>query len=905
MAACKNSNVYRVILFGAALCLLCTTMPSALAYDHPRDHGHQHRVDPDPPDDDDVCHDTCCADGAAQNEPCDECTSTGSPVVLPNGNLVLHFADLHFEVEALERTYNSRDARTGTMGNRWVSNIELQAIPVTDGQDRAVLIRWPSGHRHRFVQQPDGSYAGPLGNRLRLSKEASGELVLTTGGGGKRYEFDPQGTLQRVLDRNGNALEFAYDLSTGCLDQVSGPGGRGLAVTRAANGMVGALTDHAGRTVQYEYDSSGNLISVTDPLGNVTTYTYDGLDRLTGVFDPLGRQTVSVTYDAEDRVSRLIDKDGDFSYLYDQDVEPPWPTDPNLSIGATASSNSVYSSSYAPSKAIDGNTGTYYISTRWPGDAWLQIDFPAPVTVEQIELVGYSGSYTTSGTLLLSNGYEEPFVQSGGTDVFDIPDQDGITWVRFYATTIDYYYFVVRELRVFGIAPPPGPVVKTKKTNNDTSAIWGYAFDNRGVITAIIDPLQNVTTRTYDADYNLIGVTDANGNTTSYTYDADKNVISETDPLGNTIHYTYNTLGLVETVTDPLGVVTRYEYDANGHRTALIEDAGGTLERVTAFEYDGLGNLTRRTDPLGGVEVFEYDEMSHLIRKVDARGVATEYIRDALGNVLTMTEAADTALARTTTYTYDGIGRLIATTYPDGSATYREYDEVGNHSASVDENGNRTDFGYDEYGRLVWRQDAQGNIVQYAYDATGDLISETDARGGTTTHAYDLAGRRISTTDALGNTTTFTYDAVGNRINEVDALGHATQYEYDALGQQGRLIYPDGAELQSEFDANGRLTASVDAQGGRTEFVFDALSRRVAVANALGCTTTVAHDANDRVVQQTNALGQPTTYTYDANGNLLSETDPLGHVNVNLRRTTCRPESGRAGRSGIKITAEA
>jgi len=27
--------------------------------------------------------------------------------------------------------------------------------------------------------------------------------------------------------------------------------------------------------------------------------------------------------------------------------------------------------------------------------------------------------------------------------------------------------------------------------------------------------------------------------------------------------------------------------------------------------------------------------------------------------------------------------------------------------------------------------------------------------------------------------------------------------------------------------------------------------------------------------------------------------------NVNLRRTTCRPESGRAGRSGMKITAEA
>jgi len=36
---------------------------------------------------------------------------------------------------------------------------------------------------------------------------------------------------------------------------------------------------------------------------------------------------------------------------------------------------------------------------------------------------------------------------------------------------------------------------------------------------------------------------------------------------------------------------------------------------------------------------------------------------------------------------------------------------------------------------------------------------------------------------------------------------------------------------------------------------------------------------------------------------ILSEYDYAYYVN--LRRTTCRPESGRAGRSGMKIAAEA
>ncbi|MDZ4860205.1 MAG: hypothetical protein SGI88_14605 [Candidatus Hydrogenedentes bacterium] len=59
-----------------------------------------------------------------------------------------------------------------------------------------------------------------------------------------------------------------------------------------------------------------------------------------------------------------------------------------------------------------------------------------------------------------------------------------------------------------------------------------WAYDGNGVVTAVTDPLDNVTAYEYDTVGNLTSVTDPNLNETIFTYDDLGNVTSVTDPRG-------------------------------------------------------------------------------------------------------------------------------------------------------------------------------------------------------------------------------------------------------------------------------------------------------------------------------------------------------------------------------------
>ena len=99
-------------------------------------------------------------------------------------------------------------------------------------------------------------------------------------------------------------------------------------------------------------------------------------------------------------------------------------------------------------------------------------------------------------------------------------------------------------------------------------------------MTSKQDPLGYTTYRDYDADGNLLEVTDPDGETTSYAY-------------GDSTHP-----GDITSVTDPDGHVTAYTYDADGDVATSSVSPSATVTDTTAYAYDADGERYCTVSPV-------------------------------------------------------------------------------------------------------------------------------------------------------------------------------------------------------------------------------------------------------------------------------------------------------------------
>jgi RHS repeat-associated protein len=442
-------------------------------------------------------------------------------------------------------------------------------------------------------------------------------------------------------------------------------------------------------------------------------------------------------------------------------------------------------------------------------------------------------------------------------------------------------------------------------------------YDTNGNIVQVTDALGGNTARTYDANNNLLTETNPLHGTRTYTYDANNNRLTETDALSHTTTYTYNSRNQVLSVTDPLGHVTTNVYDANGNLTSTKDPSGNT----TTYTYNGAGLRTSMTDPLGAVTAYQYDAAGNLTNQTNALGNAVTYIYDANGNKLSETKTRNTATGPdtlVTNYQYDGLNRLIKTTYPDSSTTQTQYNPIGKQSVTIDQLGRQTSYQYDLMGRLTQTTypdtttesstyDAEGDRVtsidraarstnytydalkrltqttypdltktSTTYDAAGEVTAVTDARTNATQYQYDAAVRRTAVIDALGHQTSFTYDAAGNQISVTDGNGHTTQYQYDNNNRRVKVLYADSTTDSTAYDALGRTTSKTDQGGQTTQYGYDKLGRLVQVTDALSQLTKYTYDEVGNRLTQTDANLHTATFAYDRLGRRIKRTLPLG-----------------------------
>jgi len=390
----------------------------------------------------------------------------------------------------------------------------------------------------------------------------------------------------------------------------------------------------------------------------------------------------------------------------------------------------------------------------------------------------------------------------------------------------------------------------TSVTDPD-GGVWEYAYDADHRMTALIDPLDQVTASNV---YNSVGqvVTQFNGYGEAWAFYCSGYEGTEVDPQGGATTHRFDADGRNLGTTDALGNRTYNYYDGQGRLASNVNARGF----VTVFHYDANHNLTNRLDALGNAWRFEYDAAHHLVAATDPFGNVTRYGYDA-GHHLTNTVDALT-------------NSTVLTFYNSGS-------HKGLAHTVTDPNGNVTTYTYDDYGNAHTIARTDGGTVTNTWNARGDLLVARDASGNATTMTYNKRRLVTSVADALGNTVSNVYNAAGLRTAVVDPLDRQTVTAWTPTYKVASVTYPDSSVVTNIYDSRDLLVATVDPRGGVQSNLFDSAGRKVAATDRLGNTTRFVLDANGYLIAQTNALGKATAFAYDGLNRLIRIVDPLGH----------------------------
>jgi len=357
---------------------------------------------------------------------------------------------------------------------------------------------------------------------------------------------------------------------------------------------------------------------------------------------------------------------------------------------------------------------------------------------------------------------------------------------------------------------------------------------------------------------------------------------------------------LVLASVDGNGNITRYEYDERANMTLEIEAEGSDSQRITAYsyhpEYALVTSIERESVSRPGekaVTEFFYDEKGNLL-EMRQRGfsqdnpvpTATRYAYSDLGQVIMIDGAREDTTDITTLEYYpndpslgENRGMLHKIINPLGhEVIFSGYNAFGKPGRVIDQNGVVTTYTYDGLGRLIAKT-IDGNTYAYEYDGVGNLLSVRLPGGGSLRYSYEEAGLLERVEDSKGNYIRYFYDREGNRIREEvrDQDGELKRYidlEYDELNRLFRVINQGNVLEERRYDGNGNLLSLTDANGYSTSYDYDDLNRVIGVIYENGAATSYSYDGHDNLTSVLDPEGHRTSYLFDDLGNTLKRISP-------------------------------
>lgn len=836
-------------------------------------------------------------------------------------------------------TYNSQDGRLSRVGAGWSFAWGARAQRFIDG---TVMVVRGDGASFLFTPDGRGGYStADAGVHQTLAERPGGRLELRDVSG-ETWLFDASniggiGNLVSYTDAGGRATTLAYGTPDPEASQffplasITDSAGQTIRVDSDALGRVTGFIRPGGDRWSLSYDDAGNLTTITLPDGRTHAFTYDGKHQLLTGTDATGTVYLKNEYDAQGRVVKQWDSQGNQRTL---DFSKPGRTTYTDNVGRT--SVYFYDSGYRITKVQhpDGTSASF----RYDADNNV-----ISSTDENGARTGYS--YDASGNMTARtapDGVVTRYTYTSAGLVATKTDTGGPAGAK---RTWTYDYDGAGN--PVAVHQPDGTAVRNRfdgsgnlvKSVAPSGAVTEYTYDGAGNVTSVTDPTGRTSNYSYDAAGRMTSRSDAAGHSTTFAWDSGDRMVTAVDAAGGVLRYGWEPNDHLASLTDPTGAVTKYSWDAMFHLTEMTSPGGG----VTSFAYTAEDAIAKQTDPLGAVTRFETDARDRTVKTIDPNGGQWTYAYDGVGNVTSATSPTGAKTSCTydadgrllteaapsggkTRYAYDSVGRLVKKTDADGVTTSYAYDLLdrvsrvtdglgkhtrfaydvdGNLTSMTDRAGAVTAYTYDAAGRVTSRTSPLGEVTSYGYDPDGNLASLTDALGRTTTYAYDVLDRVASVTDPAGHTTTYGYDAAGRRTSVTDANGHTTQYAYDPDGNNVSVTDPTGAVTRFGWDANGNRTSTTDAEGHTTAYSYDPAGRLSAVEEGfkpgkasgadVNVVTRYEYDQDGNLRRLTDPNGHSTTYAVDASGRPVEETNAIGNTTRWAYTAAGRPSTVTSG----------
>ena len=400
----------------------------------------------------------------------------------------------------------------------------------------------PPSDQGTLVQNADSSYTYTAKNQVQTSFSSTGQQLA---------QVDPNGLTQT----------YTYATSSSPLPStIQGPDG-GVATFNYTGSLLTSIDQPTG-SIAIGYNLGGDVSGITDAAGNSWSFSYDTSGRM--VNEQIGPMNVTFTYDTTSGALNGID----------QGVGTPIAIMPAATQGLGSSTAVNASDQVAVVTDALGHTTTTTLDSM---GRVIQIE-TADGGVQKWTLNGAGNPLTYIDQL----GRVMSYTYDGSQDLTQIQYPDGTFATYAYDSTfhqLTQTHDALGHITTNSYDPTTGNLLtQTDALGHITTMTWA-----NGLLQTMTDPLGRVTTSVWDSVSRLqLAEIDPLGNITTFGYDSAGNQITVEDALGRVTTSSYNGNRQLLSVTDALGGIVSYAYDGAGNQVSMIDQLG----RATTYGYD-------------------------------------------------------------------------------------------------------------------------------------------------------------------------------------------------------------------------------------------------------------------------------------------------------------------------------